>query len=549
LCSNSDEQNLCREDCNGVPPSEKVDAKTKPKANPPTSAANVFVTEKEGVDLTGVDDSDEDKLLQKANQILSQKNSKSSVTSRALEMGYKKTRGNTDETSNCDDDSKPMTRSKDTRSNDSKDSKDKRKDWSKGRGNEKRKDQSKDKSKDQRKDQSKVLDQRKDQSEDQINDESNDRSKGKTAQHDSDDDAGHDSTNQEQTAVDSQTTPPPGNKSPERAGPITPTRTTTSGKTPQKAPRKIVGRNYIPSRLPGGRPTVDPRIPNHRAMILPLLANEPVVFHDPTTNKARSGVVVEEVNSSRDPVTVLSSDDEIVEGLTIDDFVVVKVTDYLIYVGARYCVFGPIEKSFCNLTWGSAWLDLVGEQAHFHDNFNGHDKILFELKRLDAIMLRYPGVPDCPVLVLGFLPKSQEESDWRAIGVMDFHREDVLLKEGSAVANICYIAMTELKKEFATSETYLIEEVVEMWMTDHPTLKMYEQAMKHIHRWTKHNPRWFPTKTWKGALTALYPKQFKALFARGLEAKPCNSCQSLEKQLGKANVSLRLLWDPTTWPN
>ena len=105
-------------------------------------------------------------------------------------------------------------------------------------------------------------------------------------------------------------------------------------------------------------------------MILPLLPNEPLVFQDSTTNTARTGVVVEEVNSSRDSVTVLASNDEIVEGLTIDEFVVVKVTDYLIYVGARYCVFGPIEKSFCNLTWGSAWLDLVGEQAYFHDNYN-----------------------------------------------------------------------------------------------------------------------------------------------------------------------------------
>ena len=89
LCSSSDEPNICREDCNGVPPSDKVDAKTKLKANLPTSTANVFMTEDSGVDLTGVDDSDDDdQLLQKANQILSQQ-ANSSVTSRAMALGFK----------------------------------------------------------------------------------------------------------------------------------------------------------------------------------------------------------------------------------------------------------------------------------------------------------------------------------------------------------------------------------------------------------------------------------------------------------------------------
>ena len=201
-------------------------------------------------------------------------------------------------------------------------------------------------------------------------------------------------------------------------------------------------------------------------------------------------------------------------------------------------VFGTHEYLFAGLLWGSAWLDLVGEQHYFREDKLVEEKILYELKRLDVVMLKYAGVPDCPVLVLGFLQPNQEESEWKAIGVLNFHEEgDVVETEAAAMRNICYMGMTELKKEFANTETYILEEVAEMYMATHPTVKVYQKAMGWIETWATGNPRWFPGKSWKTRLTKLYPRQFKALYARGLEPKPCPRCQSMERQMDKATVS------------
>ena len=112
----------------------------------------------------------------------------------------------------------------------------------------------------------------------------------------------------------------------------------------------------------------------------------------------------------------------------------------------------------------------------------------------------------------------------------------MILNEADASANICYMGMSELKKEFATTETYIVEDVNEMDQVDHPTLKLYHQARCYIEKWAHHNSRWSPVKTWKGRLSGLYPRQFKALYRKGLEHKPCVSCEVLQKQLSKANV-------------
>ena len=70
-----------------------------------------------------------------------------------------------------------------------------------------------------------------------------------------------------------------------------------------------------------------------------------------------------------------------------------KQTDYVIYCGSRYCVFGPPLKSFCGVGWGTSWLDLQGEQ-HFKDTELVDTKLLFELRRLQVVMMKYPDVPD-----------------------------------------------------------------------------------------------------------------------------------------------------------
>jgi hypothetical protein len=322
-----------------------------------------------------------------------------------------------------------------------------------------------------------------------------------------------------------------------------PSRPTAGGKTPRKSPRPKIATvrpNYGPPKLPGNRPTVDPRHPNHRAMVLPLLAHEPVVFKDPNDDSVYLGYCAAEVTKPEDPVIVRRFNPDTngfdrVAGLSIEDMDVVKCTDYLIYSGARYCVFGPPLNTYAGLNWGSAWLDLAGERAYFHAESKATDKVLYELRRLDVIMVRYPGVPDCPVLIVGFL-QGQDESDWKAIGVMNCDLDASMSTEKTASESICYMSMTDVKKEYATTDSYIVEDVVEMSFTDHPTVKMYRKALHHITKWAKEQPRWLPPKTWKGRLNQLYPRQFKTMVVRGLEPPPCVRCQGLDKQLTKANV-------------
>jgi hypothetical protein len=61
-------------------------------------------------------------------------------------------------------------------------------------------------------------------------------------------------------------------------------------------------------------------------------------------------------------------------------------------------------------------------------------------------MMRYPGVPDCPVLVLGFA-QGQDDSDWKAIGLLNCEDEDEVLSEKKAMENICFFSMSDLKRE------------------------------------------------------------------------------------------------------
>ena len=315
----------------------------------------------------------------------------------------------------------------------------------------------------------------------------------------------------------------------------------SGGKTPRKTPKPMD--TYVPPRLPGNRPTVDPRRPNHREMVFPLCVGEHVVFKDPETDEVRTGYVTTKVTNERQLVTVRSYNHElheyeVVDSLSVQNMNVVKVTDHLIYPGVRYCVFGPPPTSFAGLMWGSAWLDLASERAHFISEGNAHDKLLYELRRLDVVMLSYPGVPDCPVLIIGFV-QGMDDSDWKAIGLLNCHEDESIATEKAALENICYMPMVDLKKEYATSDSYIVEEVVELDEAAHPTVKMYKQALTYISKWSRGYPRWLPSKTWKSRLTSKYPRQFKTLVAKGLEPKACTICPALEKQVDLLKVRPR----------
>jgi hypothetical protein len=300
-----------------------------------------------------------------------------------------------------------------------------------------------------------------------------------------------------------------------------------------------VAEDYAPPRLPGNRPTIDAKKPNHREMTFPLMPQETVVFRHPVTNEVLTGEIMTRADDEHDKVSILYLKDnkmDVVKNVNLGSMRVVRTTDYLIYGGARFFVFGPPANTVGLLTWGSAWLDVVAEHACLGDEDRVAEKMLYELRRLQLVMLGYPGLPDCPVLVLGFL-QGNDDSDWKAIGLLECDNDDIVEDEKTAFDHICFVTMTDLRKDYATTRTIVVDQELELWMTTHPSVMMYHKAMNYIEKWSKNMLRWLPAKTWKARVTSMHAKNSKAASSRAQEAKPCVQCQATEKQVAKINVS------------
>ena len=304
--------------------------------------------------------------------------------------------------------------------------------------------------------------------------------------------------------------------------------------------------DYAPPPIRGARPTINPKKPNHRQMVFPLMEREEVVFKHPTTDEILTGEVVARVYNPQSPVTIACVTNNgltTVECENVDNMRVVKTTDFLIYCGARFFVFGPPENTISQLTWGSAWLDVVGEQSYFNEENLANRKILYELKRLDMILMPQPGFSDCPVLILGFL-QGTDDSDWKAIGWMNCDDDGSLDDPETAADNICFMAMTDLRKEYSTTMTCLVDQELELWQTNNPMVMAYHRCMEYIERWSAGTQRWLPPRSWKQKLSVLQSKSGKNFrVATALpKPKPCTNCPALEKQLEKqktkASVSL-----------
>ena len=125
--------------------------------------------------------------------------------------------------------------------------------------------------------------------------------------------------------------------------------------------------------------------------------------------------------------------------------------------------------------------------------------------------MKYPDVPQCFVLVLGFLQHPVDDYEWRAIGVMNYHLDEAVSTEAQAAANICYMSMADLRKEYAWTSSSVLEEVAEFYMPSHPTISCYHVAMAHIRTWLTRNSSWVPRYTWRGRLQTLYPAHFKVI--------------------------------------
>jgi hypothetical protein len=275
-------------------------------------------------------------------------------------------------------------------------------------------------------------------------------------------------------------------------------------------------------------------------MVFPLMPREPVVFRHPVTDEILTGEVASRADSRHDTVSIAYMNKnrmEVIKKVHLSNMRVVKATDYLIYSGARFFVFGPPPCTISQLTWGSAWLDVVAEQMCFSEQTQATEKLLYELKRLDVVMLGYPDVPDCAVLVLGFL-QGTDDSDWKAIGLLNCEDDDILETEQSAAEHICFIAMTDLRRDYSTTRTCVVDQEIELWMTTNPSVKAYHHAMSYIQKWSGDQPRWLPRKTWRAKVMSMHSKNSKSVASRGKEpAKLCSSCQTLEKQYGRVVVS------------
>ena len=151
--------------------------------------------------------------------------------------------------------------------------------------------------------------------------------------------------------------------------------------------------------------------------------------------------------------------------------------------------------------------------------------------------MKYPDVPECPVLVLGFLQNLVDDYDWKVIGVINYIDEDVTKTEAQAAANICYMSMPDLRKEYAWTNSCVLEEVAEFYMSSHPTISMYHVAMAHIRSWLQKTTSWLPRYTWRQRLQTLYPMQFKVINSKQAQPKACVKCSTMGKQLDKAHVS------------
>jgi hypothetical protein len=294
------------------------------------------------------------------------------------------------------------------------------------------------------------------------------------------------------------------------------------------------------------RPTVNVARPEHRKATFPLFEKEEVVYRSPKSDDVELGCVALTVEDADEEVYVKKKSlgsqtigKEVIGPLSLKDMYVVKMTDFLIYSGQRYCVFGPPLGMFGKAHWGSAWLDVVGEQRHFRDEDLLQEKILFELKRLDAIMLKYPETPDVPVLVLGFIGSRVDDSEWRVVGLVNYLDENVLGSDHSARANICGMPMAELRKDFAGTNSFLIEDTAELYMTDHPTVKAYHRAMGFIRDWIRIDPQWVPSSSWRQRVAKLYPRGHRNAGAKQVEkALACKKCTTVQKTLDKTKVSV-----------
>ena len=330
------------------------------------------------------------------------------------------------------------------------------------------------------------------------------------------------------------------------AGESTPPRPNTGSKHPR--PPRVPTEPTAPTstcRMVGGRPTVDPARPEHRQMVLPLLEGEPVIVcTSAESSKFVLGVVSKTVTDAKQGVLVNKLSDlpgklraDISGPYAIENFMVVKHTDFLLYCGTRYCVFGPPSGSLMrDVSWGSAWLDLMGEVRYLEGGVIDN-RDLWELKRLDVLEMKFLDTPVIPVLVLGFTV--QEEKQWKCIGLFNFDKPETLSSDAELSKNICSTILPDLMKDFRGTVSVKVTSPVEFNMKSDPRVAAYHKGIEFVQRAFMKSPAWYPRQTWRTKYNSLYPMQMRALTGSKDTSAPkvCAQCEEANKKLSKANVS------------
>ena len=280
-------------------------------------------------------------------------------------------------------------------------------------------------------------------------------------------------------------------------------------------------------------------------MVLPLLEGEPVIVcTSAESSKFVLGVVSRTVTDAKQGVLVNKLSDlpgklraDISGPYAIEDFMVVKHTDFLLYCGTRYCVFGPPSGSLMrDVSWGSAWLDLMGEVRYLEGGVIDN-RDLWELKRLDVLEMNFLGTPVIPVLVLGFTV--QEEKQWKCIGLFNFDKPETISSDAELSKNICSTILLDLMKDFRGTVSVKVTTPVEFNMKSDPRVAAYHKGIEFVQRAFMKSPAWYPRQTWRTKYNSLYPMQMRALTGSKDTSAPkvCAQCEEANKKLSKANVS------------
>jgi hypothetical protein len=119
---------------------------------------------------------------------------------------------------------------------------------------------------------------------------------------------------------------------------------------------------------------------------------------------------------------------------------------------------------------------------------------------------------------------------------MNCDDDNLATNEKAVAENICYMSMIDLRREFADQRLSLIDQELDLHITDSPMVVLYHIAMSFIES-NSNTPRWLPPRTLRSKHN-IVTRQTKPLGSpQPQDIKPCSRCPALDKQVAKVDVS------------